>query len=40
MLREQDLFLTVVRDWNFQEQAYAKRYYDGYHRDLKFFVDN
>lgn len=33
MLWEWDLFLIEVHDRLLQAQAYAKRYYDGYHHD-------
>ncbi|KAJ1259337.1 hypothetical protein BS78_10G146300 [Paspalum vaginatum] len=38
LLQERDAFLEEVRDRLLQAQAYAKRRYDGQHRDLEFQV--
>lgn len=38
LLQERDIFLAEVRDRLLQAQQYAKRIYDGHHRDLEFDV--
>jgi hypothetical protein len=40
ILQDWDVFLAYINDRLLQEQAYAKRHYDGHHCPLKFVIDD